>query len=188
MTLRRISALRPYGRQALLFRQSLQPLPAISRSQLSVAAAASDPAPLQGAGGGGRKCPGNPYALARVFGMSPSDSPSRIAGCRWLFRDHSAASGTATFSLNPLSVSLLRPAIEKLYSLVQKLWTFGLSCGTRRKSKKQFRARFILHERPQSLTRRSIPDAPAALRRNQPSSRNAAAATRPAPPKFRLSA
>jgi len=41
--------------------------------------------------------PGQPVALARVFWRSSGDSPSRIAGCRWLCRNHPASSGTLTF-------------------------------------------------------------------------------------------
>jgi hypothetical protein len=41
--------------------------------------------------------PGQPVALARVFWKSPGDSPSRITGCRWLCRNHSASSGNITF-------------------------------------------------------------------------------------------
>jgi hypothetical protein len=32
--------------------------------------------------------------------MSPGDSPSRIAGCHWLRRNHPASSETLTFSMN----------------------------------------------------------------------------------------
>jgi len=41
--------------------------------------------------------PGQPVALARVSGVSAADSPSRIAGCRWLCRNHPASSGMLTF-------------------------------------------------------------------------------------------
>jgi len=43
--------------------------------------------------------PGQPVRARARFGMSPGDSPSRIAGCRWLCRNHSAGPGTPTFSL-----------------------------------------------------------------------------------------
>ena len=41
--------------------------------------------------------PGQPVALARVSDQSPGNSPSRIAGCRWLCRNHPASTGTLTF-------------------------------------------------------------------------------------------
>jgi|ERR1022692_3305569 hypothetical protein len=41
--------------------------------------------------------PGQPVALARVYWIPPGNSPSRITGCRWLCRNHSASSGTFTF-------------------------------------------------------------------------------------------
>ncbi len=43
----------------------------------------------------------------------------------------------ATYSLNPLSGRMLRPATEKLLPLVQKLWTIGLPCGSLRKTEKR---------------------------------------------------
>ena len=54
-------------------------------------------APKSKTRGGGRKRPGNQFALSRISGMSPGNSPSRITGCRWLCRNHSASSGTLTF-------------------------------------------------------------------------------------------
>ena len=41
--------------------------------------------------------PGQPVALTRSLGSPPGNSPSRITGCRWLCRNHSASSGTFTF-------------------------------------------------------------------------------------------
>ena len=41
--------------------------------------------------------PGNQFALARGLWIPSGNSPSRIAGCRWLRRNHSASSGTLTF-------------------------------------------------------------------------------------------
>jgi hypothetical protein len=40
----------------------------------------------------------------------------------------------ATYSLNPLSGRMLRPATEKHFVLVKKLWTMRLACGRLRKS------------------------------------------------------
>jgi hypothetical protein len=47
--------------------------------------------------GEGAATPGQPVAPARVLWISPGNSPSRITGCRWLCRNHSASSGTFTF-------------------------------------------------------------------------------------------
>jgi hypothetical protein len=47
---------------------------------------------------------------------------------------HWQALRIATYSLNPLSGRMFRPAIEKRLSLVKKLWTIGLPCGRLRKS------------------------------------------------------
>jgi hypothetical protein len=53
---------------------------------------------LRRAGWGRRpQCPGNQSRLRAFSGVSPGNSPSRIAGCRWLCRNHSASSGTLTF-------------------------------------------------------------------------------------------
>jgi hypothetical protein len=49
----------------------------------------------------------------------------------------------ATFSLNPLSSRKLRAAIEKHYSLVQKLWRVRLPCGSLRKTVDEFTAQEI---------------------------------------------
>jgi hypothetical protein len=42
-------------------------------------------------------------------------------------------SKSPTFSVNPLCRTLLRPAIQKDFHVVQKLWTLVLPCGTLRK-------------------------------------------------------
>ena len=41
--------------------------------------------------------PGNQSRLHAFSGFLPGNSPSGIAGCRWLCRNHSASSGTFTF-------------------------------------------------------------------------------------------
>jgi hypothetical protein len=46
----------------------------------------------------------------------------------------------ATFSLNPLSGRMLRPATEKHSPLVQKLWTMSLPCGSLRKTAQESRS------------------------------------------------
>jgi hypothetical protein len=95
------------------------------------------PIPALASGRRRPQLPGQTRTRLRAFPVCPpAIHPRENRRLPLALRDHSAASGTATFSLNPLSGSLLRPAIEKLRPLVQKLWTFGLPCGTRRKSKK----------------------------------------------------
>ncbi len=72
---------------------------------------------------------------SRAFPISPGNSPSRIASCHRRHRNHHPASfENSTFSLNPLSARMLRPATEKHFPLVQKLWTMWLPCGSLRKS------------------------------------------------------
>jgi hypothetical protein len=45
----------------------------------------------------------------------------------------------ATFSLNPLSARMSRPATQKRFPVVQKLWRIGLPCGRLRKSAQESR-------------------------------------------------
>jgi hypothetical protein len=45
----------------------------------------------------------------------------------------------ATFSLNPLSGRMLRPATGKRFPVVQKLWTISLPCGSLRKTAQESR-------------------------------------------------
>jgi hypothetical protein len=81
--------------------------------------------------------PGNQFALSRVIWMFPPAIRSR---------ESPAAAGSAAIigrvrnshvSLNPLSVTLSRRAIQKTPLIVQKLWTLRLPCGSRRKSKQE---------------------------------------------------
>ena len=86
------------------------------------------------------QCPGNQFrAHARHLEHPPAIHPRESPACRWLCRNHSARSGTLTFSLNPLSARLLLPAIQKTSPLVQNLWTLCLPCGSPRKTKNKFR-------------------------------------------------
>ena len=73
--------------------------------------------------------PGQPVRAYARFRNVPGDSPSGIASCRWLCRNHSTDSGTPTFSLQTLSASLSGAARQKTRPLVQKLWTLRLPCG-----------------------------------------------------------
>jgi hypothetical protein len=49
------------------------------------------------------------------------------------------AARITTYSLNPLWSRMLRPATEKHFALVNKLWTMRLACGSLRKSPHQSR-------------------------------------------------
>jgi hypothetical protein len=82
--------------------------------------------------------PGQPVCARARFQFPPAIHP----------RELPAAAGFAaiilrqalrftTYSLNPLSDRMLRPATEKPSALVQKLWTIGLPCGTLRKTKNE---------------------------------------------------
>jgi hypothetical protein len=91
--------------------------------------------PAQGAdcrGGRNARATGS---RSRAFPISPSNSPSRIASCHRRHRNHHPASfENSTFALHPLSFTTSRPATEKHFFLVQKLWTIGLPCGSLRKT------------------------------------------------------
>lgn len=111
-------------------------LPAvILRSQPATAAVVNGPILLRRAGGR-PQCRATSLRCKRVSGMSPAIHPreSPIAA------DSSAIIQQLqelTFSLNPLSNSLSRPAIQIIYPLVQKLWRKRLPCGSRRKTKNE---------------------------------------------------
>jgi hypothetical protein len=61
--------------------------------------------------------PGQPVALARVSDLSPGNSPSRIAGCRWLCRNHPASTGTLTFRCTHSHPLRCAPQPKKLLPL-----------------------------------------------------------------------
>jgi hypothetical protein len=84
------------------------------------------------------QCPGNQSRLRAFSGMSPGDSPSRITGLPLALPQSFGKLRKLHVSLNPLSVSLLRPATQKTSPLVQKLWTLRLPCGRPRKTKNEF--------------------------------------------------
>jgi hypothetical protein len=67
--------------------------------------------------------PGQPVALARVAGMSPGDSPSRITRLPLALPQSFGKLRKLHVSLDPLSVRSLRLATQKTHPLVQKLWT-----------------------------------------------------------------
>jgi hypothetical protein len=83
-------------------------------------------------------CPGNQPRLRAFSGMSPGDSPSRITRLPLALPQSFGKLRKLHVSLNPLSVSLLRPATQKSQLLVQKLWTLRLPCGRPRKTKNEY--------------------------------------------------
>ncbi len=96
--------------------------------------------PAQGADCRGGRNARATDSRSRAFPISPSNSPSRIASCHRRHRNHHPASfEISTFALHSLSVRMLRPATEKHFPLVQKLWTIGLPCGSLRKSAQESR-------------------------------------------------
>jgi len=66
-------------------------------------AVASGPIQLRRAGGRRPQCRETPVRACARFRNLPSDSPSRIADCRWLCRNHSTSSGTHVFAEPTLS-------------------------------------------------------------------------------------
>jgi hypothetical protein len=72
---------------------------------------------------------------SRASNFPPAIHPRELPVCRqptafiiW------QAVRVTTYSLNPLSGRLLRTATEKHFTLVNKLWTMRLACGSLRKS------------------------------------------------------
>lgn len=95
--------------------------------------------------------PGNQFRTrARHLEHPPATHSHESPACRWPCRNHSARSGTLTFSMNPLSSTLSRPATQKPSPLVQNLWTMCLPCGTPRKSKNKFPR--PIHSQASSIT------------------------------------
>jgi len=84
--------------------------------------------------------PGQPVRTRARFQFPPAIHPRELPAAtsvtanivRQVFR-------IATYSLNPLSLRMSRPATEKPFPLVQKLWTMRLPCGCLRKSEKESR-------------------------------------------------
>ena len=81
------------------------------------------------------QCPGNRHALARVsefpLAIHPRELPAATSVTAIIIWQ---ALRFATFPLIPLWARMLRPATEKPFPLVQKLWTGRLPCGSLRKS------------------------------------------------------
>jgi hypothetical protein len=82
----------------------------------------------------------NARSTSRAKRVSGSRSPRRLTlESHRLLLARPQSSGrvrNSHVSLNPLSSSLLRPAIQKVRVVVQKLWRMRLLCGRQRKTKK----------------------------------------------------
>ena len=96
----------------------------------------SCPAPKSKIGGGGRNARATSSRLRTFSGFPTGNSPSRITGCRWLCRNHSASSGNFTFRWIHSQPETLHLATQKLRHLVKKLWRMTLPCGRMRKTEK----------------------------------------------------
>ena len=79
--------------------------------------------------------PGQPVALARVFWSVRRRFTLENRRLPLALPQSSGKHKNSHVSLNPLSVTLLRPATQKTSPLVQKLWTMCLPCGSPRKTK-----------------------------------------------------
>ena len=78
--------------------------------------------------------PGQPVALARVFWNVPRRFTLENRRLPLALPQSSGKLRNSHVSLNPLSSTLLRPAIQKTSTLVQNLWTMCLPCGSPRKT------------------------------------------------------
>lgn len=111
------------------------PKPSHLRSATATAEASS-PVPLQEQDGRRPQRPGNQFALCAFFLEIPRQftlENYRLAtGSTAIIR---ATQELTTFSLNPLSGILFRAATGKIYLPVKNVWTMGLPCGSKRKTK-----------------------------------------------------
>lgn len=83
--------------------------------------------------------PGQPVCALARFQFPPAIHPRELPAATGVTANHHPASfENSTFSLNPLSVKILRPATGKTFPLVQNLWTTRLPCGSLRKSGRSF--------------------------------------------------
>jgi hypothetical protein len=78
--------------------------------------------------------PGQPVALARVFWNVPRQFTLENRRLPLALPQSSGKLRNSHVSLNPLSSTLLRPAIQKPPPLVHNLWTMCLPCGSPRKT------------------------------------------------------
>ena len=78
--------------------------------------------------------PGQPSSRSRAFPECPQRFTLENRRLPLALPQSFSRLRSLTFSLNPLSGRLLRAAIQKLYCLVQKLWTMRLPCGSMRET------------------------------------------------------
>jgi hypothetical protein len=79
--------------------------------------------------------PGQPVRAHAHFQFPPAIHPRELPAATSVTANRRSASfEIATYSLNPLSRRMLRPATEKRSPVVQKLWTMRLPCGRLRKT------------------------------------------------------
>ena len=90
--------------------------------------------------------PGQPVALARVFWSVRRRFTLENRRLPLALPQSSGKLRNAHVSLNPLSATLLRPATQKTFPLVQKLWTMRLPCGSRRKTKELISRRIFANQ------------------------------------------
>jgi hypothetical protein len=84
--------------------------------------------------------PGQPIRTRARFRFPPAIHPRELPAATGvtaiILRQ---ALRITTYSLNPLSGRMSRPAMKKHFALVQKLWRIGLPCGRLRKSAQESR-------------------------------------------------
>jgi len=93
--------------------------------------------------GGGRNARATSRAVAR-FWMFPRRIRSRNHRLPLALPQSSGRVRNPHVSLHSLSATCCFPAIQKASVIVKKLWTLRLPCGSRRKSKQEFRPRIGL--------------------------------------------
>ena len=85
------------------------------------------------------QCPGNRHALSRVsefpLAIHPRELPAATGVTAIIVQQ---ALRVLTYSLEPLWDRTLQAATLKRFTLVQKLWTMRLACGSLRKTKGKF--------------------------------------------------
>ena len=82
--------------------------------------------------------PSNQFAQARFPEVSPRPFPFKNRRLPLALPQSTGPARNSHVSLHTLSVTSLRPAMQKTGSSVKKLWTTRLPCGSPRKSKTQF--------------------------------------------------
>jgi len=86
------------------------------------------------------QCPGNRYALARVFQFPLAIHLENCQSATSVTANHRSTDLKApTFSLNPLCGKMLWSATLNRFTLVQKLWRMTVACGRLRKTVEKIR-------------------------------------------------